>query len=254
MKSKLSLPKTLFVISFSLAFMCLANLHAQANSTDLTKVNISLLIEKRVKPVAYGEDGDNNRAAYQEKDANLYYWSNDKYNSISIKPNTPSKPFEYSGPPRLVLFEKLNTVGANGENQYRPLMEANLAPGITDYLLVGTKQSSKSSLQKLIALPIDSAKLPEGSILAINLSSKPLTVAYESGRVTLNPLKPALIDVSKAKEFKFRILAAIQDGGEHQMVYRRIWSVKPTTRGVCLFFPINEKMTRWNTDLIKFTQ
>lgn len=254
MKSKCCLPLVFLVVGFFQAIIWSPNLHAQADKNALSKVKISLLIQKRVRPVAYSSDEGVSAASPVKKDKKLYYWATDQYKSVSIKPNTPSKSFEYSGPPRLLLYEKLTTKGPKGEDRYSPLMEANLSPGVADYLLVGTQKSNKSSLQKLIALPIDFAKLPQGSILAINLSSKPLIVANENGRMTLDPLKPTLIDVSKAKEFKFRILAAINDGGEHQMVYRRVWSVRPTTRGVCLFFPINEKMTRWNTDLIKFSK
>lgn len=239
--------KTLFVTTLIALSLLSGSLHAQASQP--VDARLRILIHQH-QPAIVIPPGEEIPPEYQNRPASLYYYSPDGYQPLSLSRNNITQPIDYRGPQQFTLYERIPATTPDGEDQYRPRMVATLPAGTGEYFLIGHREQREGNLPRLIPVPVNPADIPRGRILGMNLSNLPLQVATENQRISIAPFRTALIDISATQPMRFQILAAIEDEGEYKLVYRRMWPVRPSSRGITLFFPTNDAMTRWNSEML----
>ncbi|MBC2593841.1 hypothetical protein H5P28_06165 [Ruficoccus amylovorans] len=197
------------------------------------------------------QNGDEMPPEYRKRSTEYYYFSSGRYEPVQINANELSAPIRYQGNSEFVLYIRQPAKDPQLADTYLPSLRCRLPEGGSgSYILVGLEKirGPKSMLK---ALPIGSGNFPEGSVLAYNLGGRTLQVAFGSKRLTtIEPDHFALLQAPNGQSLRFQVMAAIGENNNYKLVYRRTWPIRKKGNLLCLFFPTNAEMTRWNSQLV----
>ncbi len=238
----------LFLLAGAMACLLalLTPLHAQ--TTPEVTAEVSILLHRYTPPINLAS-GDEMPREYRSRSREYYYWTPEGYRPLELVSNKISPTIHYRGPRGFILYERIPAATAEEEDTYAPRLGCRLPAGQGTYFLLG-QDSLGNQPAALYPLPVDLSHLPRGSVYGFNLGSRPLQVATQNQRLTLKPREGNLINVMGEKPKQFQVMAAIDEDDKFKLVYRRHWPIRDQSRALCVFYPTNKAMTRWNSLLI----
>lgn len=215
---------------------------------DLIHATVRILLHQRHQPISLGQ-GEHRAPQRSESGVELYVQTPEGYHSITLTPNRLTEAINYTGLSDFYIYQQI--AKGDGDYDYIPVMSASLAGHGREVYLLAHRQHRDEGIVRMIPLPVDPQGLASGNILAANLSPRSLRIATEQQRLQIDGFGTAVIDVSNTEPMRFQVMAAITEDDNFQLVYRRVWPVLTSSRGVVLFFPTDDKMTRWNSSYLR---
>ncbi|MBC2601792.1 hypothetical protein [Puniceicoccus vermicola] len=210
---------------------------------------LQILLHRHIPPVRY-ERGEEVPEKYQPHTYELYYRTQNEFHPIQFDRNAISDPIQYQGPINFTLYRRIPAQGPDQEDQYVPQLQSQLTPGLNQTQFLLGQDNPDQATHQLVAIPIDFDNIPPNTIYGFNMGSIPLKVATSDQKLTIGPGRGAKIELPSGSSVPYQILAAIDDDDTYRLVYRRRWPTGNGYRALCIFFPTNETMTRWNSRLI----
>ncbi|WPJ95167.1 hypothetical protein SH580_17230 [Coraliomargarita algicola] len=173
----------------------------------------------------------------------LYYYDGSNHILVEFLVNQMSSNYVYSGDEAFDFFTQ--EVNAEGELEYRRAFRVNVNGSWRSALVVMLPTTDAERPFKLFAVDTSPENLATGTIKVFNLSNEPVVLNADGEIYPLYSMGAVELDISGIEKNRLPVALALKEDEGFKLVYRRVWSMRSSVRGIYFIYTLNDDLRHW---------